>query len=87
MSIEDMSKLFSLIFPPNAILPLESMKFPINHFYDNVQLILSAIMRFLGRDNTSMVDCQALGLFHLVMQPDVCWKVSHFWNTPLTLNT
>lgn len=33
LSTKDKNKMFSLIFPPNAILSLESIKFPIDYLF------------------------------------------------------
>lgn len=64
-------KFVQIYFPPSAVLPSKSTQFPVTCFVDNVRPMLQIIAKILGRNETSVVDYQIIGLFHLMMQLDL----------------
>lgn len=77
---KDINKLYPYIMPPNAVLPSESTQFPITCFVESVRSILQIIMRILGKGKTLVIDCLVIGLFHLMMQPNVVLDIPTFWD-------
>lgn len=58
---------------------LKQTVFPIDSFWEDVQPFLQVIARVLGEENTSTIDREVIGMFNLVMQPEVTLDIPNFW--------
>lgn len=63
---------------PNIVLPSELTNFFVAYFSKSARSILQIIMRILRRDETTVIDFQAIRLFHLMIQPGVMLDVPTF---------
>lgn len=81
LSAEDYAKLSLNIMPFNHTFSLEPTLFPLDSFVVDVKPILQVISRVLGKYNTYIIDHAFIGIFNLVMQPDVILDILAFWES------
>lgn len=67
------------LLPSRKNLPFEPTHFPLDTFPKEVRPILQILAEILGREDKTIIDEAILGIFSLMMNPEMIFDIPTFW--------